>query len=197
MRVIVAKNAGFCFGVRRAVELAKNEARARGKVYTWGKLIHNEAVVQSLSTEGILPVETLDEVSAGDTLVIRAHGAPPSLYAACEERGIRTVDATCPFVERIHPIVRAAAQSGIPVYIAGKRTHPEVIGTAGWAEGKAVILETPAEAEQAEVGEEGCLVAQTTLSEQTFDEVTSVLRRRVPHLVVHNTICRTTRTRQE
>ena len=197
MRVIVAKNAGFCFGVRRAVELARKEAGARGKVYTWGKLIHNEAVVQSLSTEGILPVETLDEVSAGDTLVIRAHGAPPSLYAACEERGIRTVDATCPFVARIHPIVQAAAQSGIPAYIAGKRTHPEVIGTAGWAAGKAFILETPEEAEHAEVDEEGCLVAQTTMSEMTFEKITSVLRRRVPHLVVHNTICRTTRTRQE
>ena len=197
MRVIVAKNAGFCFGVRRAVELARKEAKARGRVYTWGKLIHNEAVVQSLSAEGIQPVETLDELSAGDTLIIRAHGAPPSLYAACEELGIRTVDSTCPFVARIHPIVQTAARSGIPVYIAGKRTHPEVIGTAGWAEGKAVILETPAEAEQAEVGEEGCLVAQTTLSEQTFEEITSVLRRRVPHLMVHNTICRTTRTRQE
>ena len=197
MRVIVAKNAGFCFGVRRAVELARKEAKARGRVYTWGKLIHNEAVVQSLSAEGIQPVETLDELSAGDTLIIRAHGAPPSLYAACEELGIRTVDSTCPFVARIHPIVQTAARSGIPVYIAGKRTHPEVIGTAGWAEGKAVILETPAEAEQAEIGEEGCLVAQTTLSEQTFEEITSVLRRRVPHLVVHNTICRTTRTRQE
>ena len=79
MRVIVAKNAGFCFGVRRAVELARKEAGARGKVYTWGKLIHNEAVVQSLSAEGIQPVETLDELSAGDTLIIRAHGAPPSL----------------------------------------------------------------------------------------------------------------------
>ena len=169
MRVIVAKNAGFCFGVRRAVELARKEAKARGRVYTWGKLIHNEAVVQSLSAEGIQPVETLDELSAGDTLIIRAHGAPPSLYAACEELGIRTVDSTCPFVARIHPIVQTAARSGIPVYIAGKRTHPEVIGTAGWAEGKAVILETPAEAEQAEVGEEGCLVAQTTLSEQTFE----------------------------
>lgn len=197
MRVIVAKNAGFCFGVRRAVELARKEARERGKVYTWGKLIHNEDVVKSLSEEGILPVETLGELSAGDTLIIRAHGAPPSLYTACEERGIRTVDATCPFVERIHPIVQAAAHSGIPVYIAGKRTHPEVIGTAGWAEGKAVILETPAESEQAEVGEEGCLVAQTTLSERTFDEIASILRCRVPHLVVHNTICRTTRTRQE
>ena len=197
MRVIVAKNAGFCFGVRRAVELARQEARERGIVYTWGKLIHNEAVVQSLSMEGILPVETLDEVSAGDTLVIRAHGAPPSLYAACEKRGIRTVDATCPFVARIHPIVQAAAQSGIPVYIAGKRTHPEVIGTAGWAAGQAFILETPEEAEHAEVDEEGCLVAQTTMSEMTFEKIASVLRRRAPHLVVHNTICRTTRTRQE
>ena len=196
MRVIVAKNAGFCFGVRRAVDLAKQEAEARGRVYTWGKLIHNEDVVQSLAAEGILPVEALDELQAGDTLIIRAHGAPPSLFEACEERGIRTMDATCPFVARIHPIVQAAAQADIPIYIAGKRTHPEVIGTAGWAQGKAVVLETPEEAAQAAVGETGCLVAQTTLSEKTFAEISSVLRQRVRDLSVHNTICRTTHTRQ-
>ncbi|MBR0205733.1 MAG: bifunctional 4-hydroxy-3-methylbut-2-enyl diphosphate reductase/30S ribosomal protein S1 [Clostridia bacterium] len=197
MRVIVARNAGFCFGVRRAVELARAEARRRGRVYTWGKLIHNETVVKSLSEEGILPVDTLEGLTAGDTLIVRAHGAPPALFAACQERQIRTVDATCPFVERIHPIVQAAARQGIPVYIAGKRTHPEVIGTAGWAEGRAVVLESAREAEQAPTGEEGCLVAQTTLSEKTFEEISAILRRRVPKLSVHNTICRTTRTRQE
>ena len=197
MRVVVAKNAGFCFGVRRAVDMARREARERGRVYTWGKLIHNEGVVNDLMAEGILPVDSLEGLAAGDTLIVRAHGAPPSLYNECERRGIRTVDATCPFVERIHPIVRAAVQSGVPVYIAGKRTHPEVIGTAGWADGKAVILESAAEAEAAAAGEKGCLVAQTTLSEKTFEEIVDVLRRRVPDLVVHNTICRTTRTRQE
>ena len=197
MRVVVAKNAGFCFGVRRAVDMARREARERGRVYTWGKLIHNEGVVNDLMAEGILPVDSLEGFAAGDTLIVRAHGAPPSLYNECERRGIRTVDATCPFVERIHPIVRAAVQAGIPVYIAGKRTHPEVIGTAGWADGKAVILESAAEAEAAAAGEKGCLVAQTTLSEKTFEEIVDVLRRRVPDLVVHNTICRTTRTRQE
>ncbi len=197
MRVIVARNAGFCFGVRRAVELARAEARRCGRVFTWGKLIHNESVVQALSEEGILPVDTLEGLTAGDTLIVRAHGAPPALFAACQERQIRTVDATCPFVERIHPIVQAAARRGIPVYIAGKRTHPEVIGTAGWAEGRAVVLESAREAEQAQTGEEGCLVAQTTLSEKTFEEISAILRRRVPKLSVHNTICRTTRTRQE
>ena len=143
MRVIVARNAGFCFGVRRAVELARQEARDRGRVYTWGKLIHNDAVVEELAGEGILPVDSLESLRPGDTLIIRAHGAPPSLFEDCASRGIRTVDATCPFVHRIHPIVREAAEKGIPVYIAGKRTHPEVMGTAGWARGKAVVLETP------------------------------------------------------
>ena len=197
MRVIVAKNAGFCFGVRRAVELARAEARERGRVYTWGKLIHNESVVQSLAAEDILPVDTLDGLQPGDTLIIRAHGAPPWLFDACKERGVRTVDATCPFVARIHPIVQEAAHKGVSVYIAGKRTHPEVIGTAGWAQDRAVILETRDDAERVQTGETGCLVAQTTLSEQTFEGIASVLKRRIPGLAVHNTICRTTRTRQE
>ena len=152
MKVIVAKNAGFCFGVRRAVDLARQEAQVRGRVYTWGKLIHNETVVRELSDEGILPVEDLEGLDPGDTLIIRAHGAPPSLFEACKKRGIRTVDATCPFVHRIHPIVQEAAAKGVPVYIAGKRTHPEVIGTAGRALGQAVILETPEEAEKVVTG---------------------------------------------
>ena len=197
MKVIVAKNAGFCFGVRRAVDLARREARERGRVYTYGKLIHNEGVIEALAAEGIEPVESLEGLQAGDTLIVRAHGAPPALFAAAQSRGIRTLDATCPFVARIHPIVSAAARAGIPVYIAGRRTHPEVIGTAGWAGEGAVILETAAEAEAAAVGEGGCLVAQTTLSEATFREIAKILSRRVPKLVVHNTICRTTRTRQE
>ena len=176
MRVIVARNAGFCFGVRRAVDLARTEVKTRGRVYTWGKLIHNEAVVQSLAAEGILPVDRLDDLRSGDTLIIRAHGAPPSLFGDCAARGIRTVDATCPFVHRIHPIVREAAQKGVPVFIAGKRTHPEVIGTAGWTGEKAIILETPEEAEQVAAGETGCLVAQTTLSEQTFEEIAAILK---------------------
>ena len=197
MKLIVAKNAGFCFGVRRAVDMARTEAGARGRVYTWGKLIHNDAVVEELAGEGILPVDSLESLSPGDTLIIRAHGAPPSLFAACASRNIRTVDATCPFVARIHPIVQQAAQAGVPVFIAGKRTHPEVIGTAGWAGEGAVILETRQDAEQVKAGDAGCLVAQTTLSESLFEEIAAILRQRIPALVVHNTICRTTRTRQE
>lgn len=197
MKLIVAKNAGFCFGVRRAVDMARGEAKARGRVYTWGKLIHNDAVVEELAGEGILPVDSLESLRSGDTLIIRAHGAPPPLFAACEERSIRTVDATCPFVARIHPIVQQAARAGVPVFIAGKRTHPEVIGTAGWAGEGSVILETRQDAEQVKAGDTGCLVAQTTLSESLFEEITAILRQRIPALVVHNTICRTTRTRQE
>ena len=197
MKLIVAKNAGFCFGVRRAVDMARTEAKTRGRVYTWGKLIHNDAVVEELAGEGILPVDSLESLSPGDTLIIRAHGAPPSLFAVCEEKGIRTVDATCPFVARIHPIVQQAARAGVPVFIAGKRTHPEVIGTAGWAGEGSVILETRQDAEQVKAGDAGCLVAQTTLSESLFEEIAAILRQRIPALVVHNTICRTTRTRQE
>jgi len=197
MKLIVAKNAGFCFGVRRAVDMARGEAKARGQIYTWGKLIHNDAVVEDLAAEGILPVDTLAGLKAGDTLIIRAHGAPPSLFEACAARGIRTVDATCPFVARIHPIVREAAKKGVPVFIAGKRTHPEVIGTAGWAGEGALILETAEDAERVEPGQIGCLVAQTTLSEALFDQIAAALSRRIPGLLIHNTICRTTRTRQE
>ena len=176
--------------------MAQKEA-ARGKVYTWGRLIHNETVVSDLAAKGIVPVESLDGLLAGDTLIIRAHGAPPELFAACAKRGIRAVDATCPFVHRIHPIVQKAAREGIVVFIAGQRAHPEVIGTAGWAKGQAVVLENAREAEFVPLGERGCLVAQTTLSEQVFNEIAAVLQQRISHLDIHNTICHTTSTRQQ
>lgn len=98
MKLLVAKNSGFCFGVRRAVDICHREAALKDCVYSWGKIIHNELVVEELEREGVHPVESLEQVPAGATLIIRAHGAVPELFGLCRERGIETVDATCPFV---------------------------------------------------------------------------------------------------
>ena len=102
MKILLAKNSGFCFGVRRAVEMAEQCAAECGTVYTYGNIIHNESVVQELAEKGVHSVENLDRLSAGDALIIRAHGAPPAVYEECEKKGIRLIDATCPYVKRIH-----------------------------------------------------------------------------------------------
>lgn len=196
MRLLVAKNSGFCFGVRRAVDICHKKAEEKGRVYSWGKIIHNEGVVEDLRREGVCPVDSLAEVQTGETLIVRAHGAVPELFEACKKKGIEIVDATCPFVKRIHRIVREAREQGVPVYIAGKRNHPEVIGIAGWAGDRAVILGSAEEAESVPFEERGCLVAQTTFSRETYEEIGAVLRGKIRSLRQHPTICDTTRQRQ-
>ena len=133
MRILLGRHSGFCFGVKRAVETAEALADTAVTVYTYGAIIHNDAVVERLKNRNVIPVEDIRALSAGDRLIVRAHGAPPQLYRDCEARGIRLIDATCPFVKRIHRIAQAAAARGRTVVIAGKYDHPEVIGIRGWA----------------------------------------------------------------
>ena len=199
MRVLLAKNSGFCFGVRRAVEMAQQCAGERGKVYTYGNIIHNEQVVAELETQGVYSVNDLSSLTAGDTLIIRAHGAPPSVYRECEQRGIQLVDATCPYVKRIHQIAQQAVREGRTVLIAGKANHPEVVGIVGWAGEDAFVLESPADAARLPKREKATLVAQTTLPEAAFSEILAALQtgeNAIGDLEVKNTICDTTRARQ-
>ncbi len=196
MRVLLAKNSGFCFGVRRAVEMAERCAAECGRAYSYGQIIHNESVVSELEQRGVFPTDEIGSLNAGDTLIIRAHGAPPSVCAEAERMGVHLIDATCPFVKRIHAIVRRAAEEGRSVYIAGKALHPEVVGICGWAGGNAVVLECESDAEKAPKSERAALVSQTTLPEETFRSIRLVLAKRCGDLAVFNTICDTTRSRQ-
>lgn len=196
MRILLGKHSGFCFGVRRAVALAGELAGGAGPVYTYGNIIHNEQVVEQLAERGVRPVDGLSQLKRGDTLILRAHGVPPEVETACAARGIRVVDATCPFVKRIHRLAAAAAAQGVPVLIAGRAAHPEVVGICGYA-GKAVyVLETAEDAAGLPPLECACLVAQTTMDRAGFEEILSAVRARVADLTVHDTICDTTRQRQ-
>ena len=142
MKVLLAKHSGFCFGVSRAIELVNEAAASDARVFTFGKIIHNERVVNELETRGIKAVDSLDALSAGDVLVIRAHGAPEDVFRACEEKGVRVIDATCPFVKRIHRIVGRASAAGERVVILGKPTHPEAACRTPWATSSAVRMFT-------------------------------------------------------
>ncbi len=197
MRLLVAKHGGFCFGVSRAIRLVNEAAQTEARVFTYGRIIHNEHVVNDLEARGIRAIGSLDEIGAGDTLVIRAHGAPPEVFSACEEKGVRVIDATCPFVKRIHRIVEQAAERGERVAILGKPEHPEVIGIFARAGSDAAILTGTEDAKRLTPNRALTFVSQTTAKKETYDAVLKILEAKIPELSAFCTVCDTTRQRQE
>lgn len=200
MEIIVAKNAGFCFGVKRAVNIAlktaeKHSEDTGAKVYTFGELIHNRMVVDELRERGINPIESLDEAKEGDYVIIRSHGVPKADYDTLRRRGINIVDATCPFVENIHKIVNAAYERGEQVFIVGNKNHPEPIGINGFCNNEAIFIEGEDDLHLLK-NKSGCLVVQTTYDFETFARMSDVIKEKFPGVTVHNTICSTTFERQ-
>ncbi len=199
MRILVGKHSGFCFGVRRAVEMAERLAADRdvpGTVYTCGKLIHNEQVLERLAAHGVREAEDPAALHPGDTLLLRAHGVPPEVEEACARGGVRVADATCPFVKRIHRLVASAAQAGVPALIAGRAAHPEVMGICGYARAGAYVLERPEDAAALPRLERACIVAQTTLGREPYAAIVAAAHARVGSLTVYQTVCDTTRQRR-
>ena len=132
MRVTVAKSAGFCFGVNRAVELVEQAAKEGKPVVTLGPIIHNRHAVAHFEEMGVQVIEKPEQAQEGQTVIIRSHGVSRAVYEQLESRGVQIVDATCPFVKRIHGIVSKAEDEGRLPVIIGTRSHPEVEGIAGW-----------------------------------------------------------------
>ena len=196
VRITVGEHAGFCFGVRRAVNQAFDCARQQLPCVTLGPLMHNPQEVERLAQAGVRSVEDLREVAPGQTVIIRSHGVTPQVYERCEAMGIPIIDATCPHVAHIHELVREYSASGDAVIIVGESQHPEVIGIAGWARGPVHILADAQAAELANLPQRALVVAQTTLRRDSFEAVLEVLKRRVPQLTVRRTICAATSQRQ-
>ena len=148
--VTLAASAGFCFGVKRAIEMAYAEIEKNdgAPLYSYGSLIHNKEVTKDLDAKGLHIIESLDGIDEG-TVVIRSHGVGKFLYDALEEKGMRMVDGTCPFVKKIRTIVNEAWNQGKSIIIAGDGKHPEVQGINGWCGNTAIILESPEEAKAA------------------------------------------------
>ena len=194
MRILVGRHSGFCFGVPRAGSLAKRYADAGLPAWTYGAIIHNERVVEALAEQGVRPVERVDALQEGDTLILRAHGVPPQEEAACRARGVTVVDATCPFVKRIHRLV--ADTNGRAVFVAGQAHNPEVAGILGYAGAGARVLESVADAERVTPMRQAVIVAQTTMARAEYAAIVAALRERIAELEVHDTICDTTRQRQ-
>lgn len=197
MSVTVGEHAGFCFGVRRAVDRAFECAASGMSCVTLGPLIHNPQEVERLARAGVHSVSDIGEIAPGQTVIIRSHGVTPEVYRACERRGLPVIDATCPHVARIHQLVSDYSEGGGAVIIVGEREHPEVVGIAGWAKGPVFILADAQAARTAELPGKALVVSQTTLRPAHFEEVLSVLRERVPELTVRMTICQATGSRQQ
>ncbi len=202
----LADKAGFCFGVKNAVDKAfalLDECGASGeRVFATGRLIHNRTVTDELEAKGLRTVGTPGEAEPGARILIRAHGEDAAFYETCRAAGLRIEDMTCPFVARIHSIAAEAHRSGRGVVIVGDAAHPEVIGIRGWAgEPCAVISNLPeAEAFLRDLPEEGGWtgVSQTTFIEENWDAITGLLKDALGERIeLRNTICSATRERQE
>lgn len=196
MKLIQGKYNGFCFGVKSAVEAVETELTRTKPVYILGPIIHNQGVVDKLEAEGAITVESVMQVPESSTMVIRSHGVPPEVYDQCRQRNIRIVDATCPFVARIHDIVQKACCDGWQVVIAGQKEHPEVIGINGFCGNKAWIVQTAEQAEALPGAERVFLVAQTTFVQEKFEQIAFVMATKYPSFRKQNTICQATRQRQ-
>ena len=201
MEVKVAKTAGFCFGVKRAVEKAYEVAEQRqGEVYTYGPIIHNEEVVADLANKGVQVLETENELRKLEkgTVIIRSHGVPKYIYELLKEKHLDYVDVTCPFVLKIHRIVEEESKKGRHIVIVGNAEHPEVAGIKGWCRGDCTVLKTKEEARNfLEKGyEKVCVVSQTTFNYNNFQEIVEILSEKRYDRLVINTICNATQDRQ-
>ena len=193
MKVTIAEACGFCYGVRRAVDMA---SQAETGTKTLGPIIHNPQVVARLSAQGVAPVDSLDEVGDGETGLIRSHGVGPSVYEEASRRGIRVIDATCPHVKKAQQDAKKIVEEGKNLVIIGEKAHPEVISISQWGANRAIIIDREIEAEQISFSESLGVVVQTTFSQEQFKRIAEILKTKTNDLDVHMTICTATQQRQ-
>ena len=195
MRVEVAKHAGICYGVERALRLAEEASESGSDVHTLGPLIHNPQAVAALREKGVEVAGTLEEVARG-TLVIRSHGVEPAIIEEARARGLDVVDATCPHVSKAHEAAAELRREGYVVVIVGEAEHPEVEGILAHAGGEAIVVTSADDLPERLGGRRVGLVVQTTQSERRLSEVVAALLPRTSELRVYNTICSATVKRQ-
>ncbi len=199
MEVILAKTAGFCFGVKRAMDMA-GEQVGKEHIYTFGPIIHNEEVVEDLKQKGIGVIHSLKEAAdvPPGTIIIRSHGIDKKTYTKLLELGWNIIDATCPFVKKIHRIVEEESGQGTQIVIIGNEHHPEVEGIMGWCKTPPVVIDTDEKAfhfDKKNV-KKLCIVSQTTFNYKKFQDLVEIITKKGYDIVVRNTICNATEDRQ-
>ncbi|MBE5948228.1 MAG: 4-hydroxy-3-methylbut-2-enyl diphosphate reductase [Lachnospiraceae bacterium] len=201
MEIIVAKTAGFCFGVKRAVDKVYEQiAKGDKPIFTYGPIIHNEEVVKELAAKGVGVIETEEELKnlRDCVIVIRSHGVSESIYKLLDD-SVEIVDATCPFVKKIHNIVRDESSKGKTIIIVGNNGHPEVEGIKGWSQNdKVFVIGSLDEADnwQCNADDEICIVSQTTFNYNKFQDIVEIISKKGYNICVVNTICNATQERQ-
>lgn len=200
MKVELAKTAGFCFGVKRAVDMVYDEIKKGGKVYTFGPIIHNDEVVADLTDKGVGLIHTIEELKTitEGTIIIRSHGVSKEIYDVIETQGLKLIDATCPYVIKIHKIVKEQSETGRHIIIIGNDKHPEVEGIEGWCMNNYTIIENTEQAENLDlsVNQKICIVSQTTFNYKNFQDLVEIISKKGYDIIVLNTICNATEERQ-
>lgn len=201
MEVKLAKTAGFCFGVHRAVDTVYEQIKEGATpIYTYGPIVHNETVVKELEAKGVQVLNTKEELSdlKEGTVIIRAHGVGKEIYDLLEAKGINLVDATCPFVRKIHRIVQKEGADGRKILIIGNAKHPEVEGIRGWCAVPSFVVESVEEAQNFTIDpkEKLCIVSQTTFNYKKFKDLVEIISKKGYDIIVLNTICSATEERQ-
>lgn len=197
MEIVLADHAGFCFGVRRAIDRATEETERRGKLYSLGPLIHNQQVVNGLREKGLEPIEDIDDAPAGATVMLRTHGVGPSVYARAEERNLEVIDATCPFVSRAQKEAARLHGAGYQVLVLGEPDHPEAQAIREHTGGSARIVCEPGDLAGVRLSKRVGIVCQTTQRLEALRELIDELLPSVPDLGIANTICDATTQRQD
>ena len=201
--VLIAENAGFCFGVKRAMNMAQKELEEKKdiSVYALGPLIHNKQAVEKYENMGLITIDKIDDANQNleSEMIIRSHGVPKITYDEAESKSIDIVDTTCPFVKKIHYIVSKGEEENKSIILLGDSNHPEVIGINGWCKDKAIIFKELEEVKDYDFDKtkEYLVVSQTTMNEKNFDNIIEYLETLGLKLSVKNTICSATRVRQQ
>ena len=201
MEVIVAEHAGFCFGVTKAVKTVYEQIeKDNSNIYTYGPIIHNETVVSDLEKKGVKVIESADELEGIDsgTVVIRSHGVTKEVHQKLEQSGLNVIDATCPFVKRIHRIVEEESKKGKSIIVVGSESHPEVEGIVSYATGPVYVVDSPEKAMEFEGDRklEYTVVSQTTFNKNKFQETIEIFKNVGYNINIVNTICNATDERQ-
>ncbi len=197
MEVIVAKKAGFCFGVRRAIEMAfKALADGRRPIFSLGPIIHNPQVIQKMQEQGLKVVSSIHEIPEG-TVIFRSHGVNAQEREEAVRRNLTVVDATCPFVEKAHEYVKRLAENAYQIVVVGDTNHPEVSSILSYTNGKGTAISSLEELKAIELSPRVGVVSQTTQSFETFQSIAAEIIRKTREALIFNTICDATKVRQE
>ncbi len=197
METILAKSAGFCFGVKRAIDIACDTAESSSMdIYTLGPLIHNDQVVNKLKDIGVKEINEIFSIPQNAEVIIRTHGVSRKTYDELKNRNIEYIDATCPFVKKIHRIVYEYYNKGYKIIIVGDTEHPEVMGINGWCNDSAIIINSPEQFADISLNNEVCLVAQTTFSLEMWKKIKKIAKNSCKEVLIFDTICSATEERQ-